>query len=98
MSSANPATIAPSPDIDADYSLFMSRDEIFGHTEATVRWSADLMPNHGFRVAKNGVIVTEKVVNDVSTRGIDLLSPTGAVAIGLWLNSKSAGGSQNFQP
>ena len=53
---------------------------------------------HGFRVEKNRVIVTEKVVNDVSTRGIDLSSPAGAVAIGLWLNSKTVGGSQNFQP
>jgi hypothetical protein len=41
------------------------------------------MPNHGFRVEKNGAMIVEQVVNDVSSRGIDLLSPEGAVAIGL---------------
>ncbi|ALG09893.1 hypothetical protein [Kibdelosporangium phytohabitans] len=98
MPSANPVTIAPSPDIDADYMLFMSQDEITGQTEATVRWTTDLMPNHGFRVTKNGVVVAEKVVSDVLTRGIDLDSSTGALAIGLWLNSKTNGGAEAFQP
>ncbi len=98
MSSANPVTIAPSPDIDADYLLFMSQDEITGQTEATVRWTTDLMPNHGFRVTKNGAVVAEKVVNDVLARGINLDSNLGALAIGLWLNSKSNGGAEAFQP
>jgi hypothetical protein len=76
----------------------MSEDEITGQTQATVRWTTDLMPNHGFRVTKNGAVVSEKVVNDVATRGIDLDSNLGALMIGLWLMHKTHGGAEAFQP
>jgi hypothetical protein len=89
MASPNPLTIGPSPDIDADYSFFISRDP-FGDT-ITVRWSTDFMPNHGFRVSRNGTVVKEKIVNALP----------GAVSspeIFIRLNSKSNGGADMFTP
>jgi hypothetical protein len=90
MSSPNPLTIAPAPDIDADYTLFISQDT-FGIETVTVRWTTDFMPNHGFSVIRNGVVVREKVVNA-------LPGPISAPEIFIRLNSKSNGGADTFEP
>jgi hypothetical protein len=87
MASPNPLTLFPSPDIDADYTLFISRD--FGEDTITVRWSTDLMPNHGFRVEKNGTDLKERVVNA-------LPGPLLAPEIFLRLNSKTNGGADSI--
>src|SRR5262249_27616076 len=92
MASGNPLTISPAPDIDADYSIFMSQDaSTLGLETATVRWSTDRMPNHGFRVLRNGTVVKEKVVNS-------LPSSVSVTDIFVRLNSKTNGGSETFEP
>jgi hypothetical protein len=92
MASGNPLTIGPAPDIDAGYSLFMSQDSsTLGLETATVRWSTDLMPNHGFRLLRNGTAVKEKVVNS-------LPDSIGVTDIFVRLNSKTNGGSETFEP
>jgi hypothetical protein len=90
MSSPNPLTLAPAPDIDADYTFFISQDT-FGIETVTVRWSTDLMPNHGYRVIRDGVIVKEHIVNA-------LTGPIPAPEIFIRLNSKSNGGADTFEP
>jgi hypothetical protein len=90
MSSPNPLTLAPAPDIDADYSFFISQDT-FGIETVTVRWSTDLMPNHGYRVIREGLVVKEHVVNA-------LPGPIPAAEIFIRLNSKSNGGADTFEP
>jgi peptidoglycan hydrolase-like protein with peptidoglycan-binding domain len=87
MASPNPLTLFPAPDIDADYTLFISRD--FGEDTITVRWSTDLMPNHGFRVEKNGNDLKERVVNA-------LPGPLLAPEIFLRLTSKANGGADTI--
>ena len=86
MASPNPLTIFPAPDIDADYTLFISRD--FGEDTITVRWSTDFMPNHGFRIEKNGIELKQKIVNA-------LPGPLSAPEIALRLNSKTNGGADS---
>jgi hypothetical protein len=90
MSSPNPLTISPAPDIDADYSFFISQDT-FGIETVTVRWTTDFMPNHGFRVTRNDVVVMERIVNA-------LPGPVSATEIFVRLNSKSNGGAVTFEP
>jgi hypothetical protein len=90
MASPNPLTIFPAPDIDADYSFFISQDT-FGIETVTVRWTTDFMPNHGFRVIRNGVVVRELIVNA-------LPGPVSAPEIAVRLLSKSNGGSDMFEP
>jgi hypothetical protein len=90
MSSPNPLTLAPAPDIDADYSFFISQDT-FGIETVTVRWTTDFMPNHGFRVMRDGVVVMERIVNA-------LPGPVSAAEIFVRLNSKSNGGAVTFEP
>jgi hypothetical protein len=92
MSSPNPLTIAPAPNIDADYSLFISQDpSTMGIETLTVRWTTDFMPNHGFRVLRNGVVLREQIVNALAT-------PPSAPEIFVRLNSKSNGGAVTFEP
>jgi hypothetical protein len=90
MSSPNPLPIFPAPNIDADYSLFISQDT-FGIETVTVRWTTDFMPNHGFRVIRNDVVVRERVVNA-------LPGPVSSAEIFVRLNSKSNGGADMFEP
>lgn len=90
MSSPNPLTIIPAPDIDADYSIFISQDT-FGIETVTVRWTTDFMPNHGFRVLRNGTVVQERIVNA-------LPGPVSSAEILIRLNSKSNGGAVTFEP
>ncbi|CAG7623793.1 hypothetical protein [Actinacidiphila bryophytorum] len=92
--SANPLTMAPSPDIDADLSVFLSSDPTFGTEEVTVRWSTDLMPSHGFRLVRDGVEVTTETTNDIA--GMTPTGPAAAAEIFIRLNSKSNGGSRTF--
>jgi hypothetical protein len=100
MSSPNPLTIFPAPNIDADYSFFISQDTspaslvispVFGLETVTVRWSTDLMPNHGFRVLRNGAVVKERTVNAIP-------GTITAPEIFMRLNSKSNGGADTFEP
>lgn len=86
MASPNPLTLFPAPDIDADYTLFISRD--FGEDTITVRWSTDFMPNHGFRVVKNGIELKQRIVNA-------LPGPLSSLEIALRLNSKTNGGADS---
>jgi len=93
MKSGNPLTIGPAPDIDADWSIFMSQDaSTLGQETATVRWTTDTMPNHGFRVLRNGAVVKEKVVNALPA------TVPGVLDIAVRLNSKTNGGSETFEP
>jgi hypothetical protein len=85
MASPNPLTLAPAPDIDADYTLFVSRD--FGEDTITIRWTTDLMPNHGFRIEKNGREIKTRIVNQ-------LPGAISAPEIFMRLNSKSNGGAE----
>jgi len=90
MSSPSPLTIPPAPNIDADYSFFISQDT-FNTETVTVRWTTDLMPNHGYRVTRNGNVVKEHVVNA-------LPGPPSSLEIFVRLNSKSNGGADTFEP
>jgi hypothetical protein len=84
--SPNPLTLFPAPDIDADYTLFISRD--FGEDTITVRWSTDFMPNHGSRIEKNGIELKQRIVNA-------LPGPLSAPEIALRLHSKTNGGADS---
>ena len=93
MHSPNPLTIFPAPDIDADYSLFVSANwnpslQRFEDT-VTVRWSTDFMPNHGYRVFRDGALVKEHIVRQ-------LPHPPSAAEIAVWLTSKDNGGADMF--
>jgi hypothetical protein len=90
MSSPNPLTIGPAPDIDADYSFFISQDTL-GIETVTVRWTTDFMPNHGYRVTRAGTVIKEHVVNA-------LPGPVNGLEIFLRLNSKSNGGADRIEP
>jgi Domain of unknown function (DUF4157) len=90
MSSPNPLTVFPAPNIDADYSFFISQDT-FNIETVTVRWTTDLMPNHGYRVVRNGAVVKEHIVNT-------LAAPPSSAEIFVRLNSKSNGGADTFEP
>lgn len=92
--SANPLTAAPSPDIDADVSLFLSSDPTFGTEEATVRWTTDLMPSHGYQLIRDGTEVVTEVTNDIS--GIAPTGPLAAAEIFIRLNSKANEGARTF--
>jgi hypothetical protein len=94
MHSANPLTAAPSPDIDADVSLFLSADPTFGTEEVTVRWTTDLMPSHGYPLVRDGTEVITQVTNDIS--GITATGPAAAAEIFLRMNSKANGGSRTL--
>src|SRR5262245_30551480 len=83
MASPNPLTIVPASDIDADYTLFISHD-LDGDT-VTVRWATDFMPNHGFRLERNGAVIKERIDNA-------LPASITAPEIFVQLNSKSRGG------
>ncbi|MFL6076575.1 MAG: hypothetical protein ACJ73S_24545 [Mycobacteriales bacterium] len=92
--SANPLTISPSPDVDADLGVFLSSDPTFGTEELTLRWSTDLMPSHGFRLIRNGVEIATEITNDIS--GITATGPAAAAEVFVRLNSKSNGGARTF--
>lgn len=85
MARPNPLTLSPAPDIDADYTLFISRD--FGEDTMTIRWTTDSMPNHGFRLDKNGRELKTRIVNQ-------LPEAVSAPEIFIRLNSKSNGGAE----
>jgi hypothetical protein len=88
--SANPLTIAPSPDIDADVTLVFSASfhKIF------LSWATDLMPSHGYRIERDGVVLDERTTNDVS--GVDLFSAAGGLDIFRRLNVKGNVGSKDL--
>ncbi len=90
MSSSMPLSIFPAPAIDADYSFFISQDTL-GIETVTVRWTTDFMPNHGFRLVRNGVVVREHIVNALS-------APPSGAEIAVRLTSKSNGGADLFEP
>jgi peptidoglycan hydrolase-like protein with peptidoglycan-binding domain len=92
--SPNPLTMAPSPDIDADVSVFVSSDPTFGTEDVTLRWSTDLMPSHAFRIVRNGVEIAEQITNDISA--MDATGPTAAAEIAIRLTSKSNGGARTW--
>jgi hypothetical protein len=92
--SANPLTAAPSPDIDADVSLFLSSDPTFGTEEVTVRWTTDLMPSHGFRLIRDDTEIATQITNDIS--GITPTGPGAAAEIFIRLNSKANTGARSF--
>lgn len=92
--SANPLTVVPSPDIDADISLFLSSDPTFGTEEVTVRWTTDLMPSHGFQLIRDGAEVATQVTNDIS--GMTPTGPGAAAEIFIRLNSKANAGARSF--
>lgn len=88
--SANPLTIAPSPDIDADLTLVFSA----AFRKILLSWSTDLMPSHGYRIERDGAVLDERITNDVS--GIDLFSARGGLDIFRRLNVKGNVGSKDL--